>query len=315
MHIDDATSIDDHLGKEVIRYFFLANAIPLPGEVDESLAFIAGAPPAKIHPFWNSQLTKVADYANYTMGIQKIWGNAAPPEIRSDTRRMQSISISALLDNYGPGGSNWMAQFAYGFPVVGDISQDGVYPRDTFLNPDPPSRGSGVTPKVALDNALELPAFFTLTPLGGGPINRSLGWMAPPIPTDLGGSVATFAKGSVNISFRLGVDQAAKRRACDAIKHNEVNLYCAIWTPVKLPTWGHIAQMCLNIRPTKKNWEPPMPTTRRPTNNYRCVQNMPIWKSSLSAALLPPCGWPSFRMPSFSALLQRYCAITSPHVS
>ena len=30
------------------------------------------------------------------------------------------------------------------------------------------------------------------------------------------------------------------------------NLCCAGWAPVKLPTWGQIAQMRLNVRPTKK---------------------------------------------------------------
>ena len=54
------------------------------------------------------------------------------------------------------------------------------------------------------------------------------GWLAPPLPIDLDGSVATYAKGSFNIAFRLGVDQADKLRESDDLKHNEVNVYCTV---------------------------------------------------------------------------------------
>ena len=80
------------------------------------------------------------------------------------------------------------------------------------------------------------------------------GWLAPPLPIDIDCSGATYAHGSVKISLRLGVDQADKPRACDDLKHNGANLYLAVWTPIKLPTWDHIAQMCLNVRPSKKSW-------------------------------------------------------------
>ena len=106
MHIDDATSTDGHSNNAVVPDFAIANAKLHPDEVDEYLAFIAVSPPAKLRAFWNSQLTKVADYVDDTMGVQKIWDNAAPPEITSATGRMESVAISALLDNYGMGGSN-----------------------------------------------------------------------------------------------------------------------------------------------------------------------------------------------------------------
>ena len=38
------------------------------------------------------------------------------------------------------------------------------------------------------------------------------------------------------------------------MKRNEVNLLCTVRRPVKLPTWGHIAQMRLNVRRAKKEW-------------------------------------------------------------
>ena len=83
----------------------------------------------------------------------------------------------------------------------------------------------------------------------------TLGWLAPPLPIDLEGSVSDYARGSVDIAFRFGVDQANKHRACDDLRHNGVDLFRTIGTPIELPTCDHIAQMSLNVRPMKKDWE------------------------------------------------------------
>ena len=96
----DATAIDEPIRKAVTQDCFLANAIPLPAEVDESIAFISETPQGELRSFWNSQLRRVTDYGDLTKGIQRIWDNAAHPEIKPHTGRMKSISISALLDNY-----------------------------------------------------------------------------------------------------------------------------------------------------------------------------------------------------------------------
>ena len=92
---------------------------------------------------------------------------------------------------------------------------------------------------------------------GGGGSNRKVkrGWLAPPLPIDLEGSAATYTRGSVNIAFRYCSDQANKLCACDDLKYNEADLFFTIWAFIKLPTWGHIAQMCPNVRHTKKEWE------------------------------------------------------------
>ena len=81
-----------------------------------------------------------------------------------------------------------------------------------------------------------------------------LGWLGAPIPIDATGKVATFEKDRANIAFRFGVGQAGKLRACDDLKHNRVNLHCAAWNPIKLPTRGHISQMRLNIRTSERKW-------------------------------------------------------------
>ena len=69
------------------------------------------------------------------------------------------------------------------------------------------------------------------------------------------GSAAAYARGAVNIAFRCGVGQADKLRSFGDLKHNEVNLYCAAWDPINLPTLGHIAQMRLGAKHTKRACE------------------------------------------------------------
>ena len=81
-----------------------------------------------------------------------------------------------------------------------------------------------------------------------------LGWLGEPLPIDLKGDVATYDRGAANIAFRFGADQAAKLRAGDDIRQNAANLYCTVWTPIKLPKWGHISQMCPNVRTPERKW-------------------------------------------------------------
>ena len=66
---------------------------------------------------------------------------------------MKPTAISALLGNYDMGGASRMAQFAFGFPLVGDLSQEGVSPRGHSLNQAPPSGGSGPIRRGVLKHA------------------------------------------------------------------------------------------------------------------------------------------------------------------
>ena len=45
-----------------------------------------------------------------------------------------------------------------------------------------------------------------------------------------------------------------KIRACGDLKYGLVNPRCANRAPIKLPTWCHIGQMCLNCADTDREW-------------------------------------------------------------
>ena len=94
MHIGDTASIGAHINKAGAQGFFLPKNIPLLEEVGEAIALISGTAPGKLRPIWGSQLKRVTNYADITRGTQRIWNNAAPPEINPPSGRIKSVAIS-----------------------------------------------------------------------------------------------------------------------------------------------------------------------------------------------------------------------------
>ena len=183
---------------------------------------------------------------------------------------MKSIAISELSDNYDLGGASWMAQFTFGFPSVGNLSQEGIYPRDTALTSAPPVEGIWAHPQRRFETSSRAPGFLNTEALWKEVLDQvDRGWLAPPLPIDVEGSGATYAHGSVNIAFRFGVDQADKLRACDDLEHNEVNLYCTVWTPIKLATWATSIRCASTPDPQRNHGSSSKPTMWRHTNNFR----------------------------------------------
>ena len=52
----------------------------------------------------------------------------------------------------------------------------------------------------------------------------------------------------VNTAFRFGVERGAQLRAVGDIESSETNAAGAIRTPINLPLWGHIMQICKLFR-------------------------------------------------------------------
>ena len=81
-----------------------------------------------------------------------------------------------------------------------------------------------------------------------------LGWLSGPIPIDDSGRVRGFSLEGANFGFRFGVEQNEKLMACDDLRRNMVNLCTSVYTPITLPTWGHISEMAKRIRGSKMAW-------------------------------------------------------------
>ena len=70
----------------------------------------------------------------------------------------------------------------------------------------------------------------------------------------MAGNLATFGENGLFIAFRFGVGKMDKLRSRDDLKYSTTNMYCTVWTPIKLPTWGHIGQMALNVDESHRSW-------------------------------------------------------------
>ena len=143
----------------------------------------------------------------------------------------------------------WIRQFTYCSAIICNLPQCGVYPRGDSTTSAPsaagiwensPSRFLERPSKAGNDNADSL--------RGEAGEQVKCGCLSAPLPIDAIGNVATYEKGMAIIAFRLGVEQGDEIRAGDDTRLNFVNLHCAVRTPIKLPKWGHIAHMCLDIR-------------------------------------------------------------------
>ena len=80
------------------------------------------------------------------------------------------------------------------------------------------------------------------------------GWLKPPVELGHEGRPHGFPAGQCNIAFRFGVEQAAKLRACDDLRHSLTNSACSVLTPIKLVSWDHLAQLCRRSCDKSRDW-------------------------------------------------------------
>ena len=81
-----------------------------------------------------------------------------------------------------------------------------------------------------------------------------LGWLSGPLTIYNSGRVPGFSLEGADFSFRFVAEQNEKLRAFGDLKQNMVNLRTSVFTPITLPTWGHISQMSNHIRYSKAHW-------------------------------------------------------------
>ena len=80
------------------------------------------------------------------------------------------------------------------------------------------------------------------------------GWLTDPSPLGDTVGLTSVSAGSGNAAFRFAAIQMGKIRARDDFKYGCVNFACAVRTPIKLPTWDHVGQMCLDVDSSDVDW-------------------------------------------------------------
>ena len=136
-HVTDAVAIADHVMKSLDMDFFLAKDIPLPEEISAAMTFMLSTPLSLQADFWKDQLARVKQVVEQAKDIQAKWYQQVDPSIISATGKCNFIAMMSLMGQFNLGGKAWLQQFVWGFPIVGDLIQAGVYPTDPETKPAP----------------------------------------------------------------------------------------------------------------------------------------------------------------------------------
>ena len=205
--------------------------------------------------FWDNQLVRLAEMQAALRPHQQRWNAAIDPAIKPASGKVQTLLIKELADQCGLGGSRWLGQFAVGFPITGKLSQKGVYALDR-------PHTQAIDPAILFETAASR---FRERAAKSGHKNSSQlweeaqqqvkkGWLNPPVELKEDGRPAGIRPGQYNIAFRFGVEQAAKLRACDDLRHSMTNSACSVMTPIQLVSWDHLAQLCRRSCGKSRDW-------------------------------------------------------------
>ena len=251
-----ATDRHDHIVKACSLEFPLAKDIKLPEDLELALDFHTNTPSGQLRSFWAAQAARLASLAKRAEPTQAAWDALIPPTISYAAKGVRPAVLAPLLLSQGMGGANWLAQFVFGFPIVGELAQEGVFPQTTKKLPPP------ITPDSLFTDATS--RFIERSRHSASKNDAALwkeavaqverGWLGPPDRVTDQGRAARSPADAINLAFRFGVSQQDKLRACDDLRHSGTNAACLIRTPNSLPTWDHIAQMALKGAASQPNW-------------------------------------------------------------
>ena len=222
---------------------------------EKAAEFVAESDPRKLEDFGGSQLASNGDLAKTAAPSQKRWGANIDRAIIPSDVGIQTMALRQLADFFGFDASEWQGQFAVGSPIAGDLSQKATSPAKT-------PKGS-LLPRNRMFTSAEA-RFRERAPESGWRNAESLrkeaieqqekGMLTHPSLLSASGRPADRQSGGFNIAFRFGVEQADKLSACDDLKRSLTNQACRVRAPIKLVSWGHVAQMCRKFARGGRDW-------------------------------------------------------------
>ena len=158
--------------------------------------------------------------------------------------KFRTLAIKHLLASSGLGGSRWLGQFDFGFPIADRLSQTHLF--------EPDGKDAERIPPAQLYDAAR-PQFRVRDAKSGHKQPMCYGanqwdrWERDgsfrPQQLHSDGRPLNWRSDSVNIRFRFAVLQADKLRACGDLKHSITNLACSVSTPIQLVSRGPLAQL------------------------------------------------------------------------
>ena len=141
-------------------------------------------------------------------------------------------------------GQSWIRQFAFGYPIAGELSRRFTYDRDRKYVDLLPRSALFESASARFKERAAKSGHATAHQLWGEAVQQvKKGWLCPPDLLDSAGKPRNSPSSRYNIAFRFGAKQDAELRACDDLKHSLANRCCWNKTPIKLVSWGHLAQL------------------------------------------------------------------------
>ena len=144
---------------------------------------MAESDPHLLADFWDSQISHLEALDAAATPSQAKRNARIGPTIRPAAGEIQTLVLRHLAEFCGVGASNWMGQFAVGFPIAGELPQKSTFPRKepkksiiprTQLFWSDEARFMGEFPEVRLGNA----AALRNEAMG----QHTKGWLAHPGP-------------------------------------------------------------------------------------------------------------------------------------
>ena len=105
------------------KTFPLSAHIPLPKDVAKAVNYIANTDAKAIRKFWKQQAQHLKKLAKRTENI------AFNPELKPIIGSLHIGLLKKLMKRLGMKGSRWIRDLTNGFPLIGTINEDGVYPQ------------------------------------------------------------------------------------------------------------------------------------------------------------------------------------------
>ena len=159
--------------------------------------------------------------------------------------------LATIFAKMEMGGQLWAQQFADGFPVIGNIGEQGVYQIDkSCRQPDLGSDQLFGNAKNRIQARMSGPIRPGATQLWEEAADQvEKGWSGGPFPSeDMGRLLTEEGLREVNPAVRFGAQQGGNLRAVDDLMSGRTNVAAAIYTPATLPTWDHFGAVIRMFR-------------------------------------------------------------------
>ena len=253
----ECLSMMEHIDKALSSPFFLSLSVPLPASIIKAATFLKDSPPELILSFWDEQLKRLDKLVGDSSKLEGEWKTTIPPETAPATGKLHLPALMSLAVQCQTGGTRWLQQFLYGFPLVGRLGQPRCYPfkpKESLKKAESTSKLFNSTQSRFADRACKS-GFKNAKALWDEALDQcKKGWLNHPFPLSTDEKPYVLSNPELNIAFRFGVEQGSKLRACDDLRHSRTNLACVVETPIKLVSWDHLAELTHLVNDGTRDW-------------------------------------------------------------